>query len=183
MPKSDNESCFKNIAKRAKRGDETAFVEIFDHFYPEILGFVTNQNNQFELDVSDITQLVFVKAAKSIHQLKSPENLRAWLYQIARNCIHDARRKVSRDRDLHIALVSESSPSGNNEDSAHSDVHDWINQLDDKMKETVTLVYFQGLSHREAGNVMGCAEGTISWRVSEAIKSLKSMAEKERGSE
>ena len=183
MPDAESQPSDESVALRAKSGDEAAFGEIFDRFYPEIYGFVMNQNSNFDLDAADVAQLVFVKAARKIHQLQSPKQIRAWLYQITRNCVHDARRKNNRDQKLHLALVREaetlpgiaSSPTG-------SEVHDWIGQLDNPMRETVTLVYLQGLNHREAGQVMGCAEGTISWRVSEAVKTLRKIAERERRS-
>lgn len=181
MPNSPKEdSDFSAIAKKAKAGDEGAFGEIFDRFYPEIYGFVTNQNEP-DLDAPDLTQMVFVKAAQKIHQLRKTEKLRAWLYQITRNCLHDARRKKANENRLQLALVEEAQPATHKNDQADS-LGDWMSQLDDPSREAVTLVYFQGLNHREAGEVMGCAEGTISWRVSEAVKQLRQIAENERKS-
>jgi RNA polymerase sigma-70 factor, ECF subfamily len=42
------------------------------------------------------------------------------------------------------------------------------------------LVCIDGLSHAEAGEVLGCPEGTIAWRVHEARKKLRGMLS-ERG--
>ncbi len=174
-----------DIARKAKKGCEDAFAEIFDRFYPEIFGFVTNQSENSDLDIADLTQLIFVKAARKIHQLKQPQHLRAWLYQIARNSIHDARRKNSRDQKLHLALVEEKSTTPHLVPASHNtaeSIYDWMDQLDDASREAISLVYLQGLNHREASQVMGCAEGTISWRVSEAVKTLRQIAETERKS-
>ena len=43
----------------------------------------------------------------------------------------------------------------------------------------VLLVYSEGLSHAEAGAVLGCAEGTVAWRISKAKGRLKTLLEGE----
>ena len=43
----------------------------------------------------------------------------------------------------------------------------------DKQRDAVLLIYGEGLSHAAAGEVLGCAETTISWHVHEARKRLK----------
>lgn len=45
--------------------------------------------------------------------------------------------------------------------------------LSDTLRTTLILVGVDGLSHAEAGEVLGCPEGTVAWRVHEARKKLK----------
>ena len=47
---------------------------------------------------------------------------------------------------------------------------------DPALKETALLVLTEDMSHAEAGEVLGIAESTVSWRMHEAKKRLKKMA-------
>ena len=49
--------------------------------------------------------------------------------------------------------------------------------LPEKLKETVLLVAWEGLSHAEAAKALGCAETTVSWRIFEARRKLKGVWE------
>jgi len=53
----------------------------------------------------------------------------------------------------------------------------WLYQtiatLDEPLPETALLVLSEELSHAQAGQVLGCAESTVSWRMSEVRKLLK----------
>src|SRR5690606_2671520 len=45
------------------------------------------------------------------------------------------------------------------------------------LRETAVLVLDQGLSHAEAAGVLGVAESTVSWRLMELRRALRSLAE------
>jgi len=44
------------------------------------------------------------------------------------------------------------------------------------LRDAVTLVYIEGLNHREAARVLGCAETTVSWRLFRAKGLLRRRA-------
>ena len=52
-----------------------------------------------------------------------------------------------------------------------------IHQLPDGEKEALLLVVSEGLSHREAADIIGCKESTVSWRIHEARKKLTKLFE------
>ena len=56
---------------------------------------------------------------------------------------------------------------------------DWLKaalaRLDDALRETALLVVGEELSHAEAAEILGIAEKTVSWRMHEVRKRLKSM--------
>ena len=47
-----------------------------------------------------------------------------------------------------------------------------LHRLPDGEKEAVLLVVCDGMSHRDAALVLGCAEKTVTWRVFSAKKKL-----------
>ncbi len=52
-----------------------------------------------------------------------------------------------------------------------------LDRLDRGLKETALLILAEELSHREAGEVLGIKESTVSWRMHEVKKKLKAMAQ------
>jgi len=46
------------------------------------------------------------------------------------------------------------------------------------LRDTLALI-LDDMTHAEAGDILGISEGTVSWRLSEARKHLKSLKEKE----
>jgi RNA polymerase sigma-70 factor (ECF subfamily) len=51
--------------------------------------------------------------------------------------------------------------------------------MGEDFKETALLVLAEGFSHREAGEMLGVKEGTISWRLHEIRRQLSSLDAKE----
>ncbi len=178
---SDRSASESEIVSAAARGDESAFAEIFDRYYPEIFRFVTHQSYNTSLDAAEIAQVVFVKAAGAIGRMGDPGGVRAWLYKIARNAITDARRKSASLERTKQTLVEMAPAPVQLADASerNASVREWVSRLDAPYRKAVTLVYFQGLNHREAGEIAGCAEGTISWRVSQAVRQLREMMQEE----
>ena len=50
-----------------------------------------------------------------------------------------------------------------------------VRQLPDKQRDAVLLVYGEGLSHAAAAEAMAISETTVSWRIHEAKKRLKTL--------
>ena len=51
-----------------------------------------------------------------------------------------------------------------------------LDRLDPTLKETALLVLAEEMSHAQAGEVLGVAESTVSWRMHEVKKRLKTIA-------
>jgi RNA polymerase sigma-70 factor (ECF subfamily) len=59
---------------------------------------------------------------------------------------------------------------------------DWLTAamgaLPEDLRDTAALV-LDDLSHREAGEILGISEGTVSWRMSEVKKHLRALKQRE----
>ena len=53
-----------------------------------------------------------------------------------------------------------------------------MNALPNDLRDTLALV-LDDMTHAEAADILGISEGTVSWRLSEARKHLKTLKEKE----
>ena len=52
--------------------------------------------------------------------------------------------------------------------------------LPQDLRDTLALTLGNEMTHKEAAEVLGISEGTVSWRLSEAKKHLRDLDQKER---
>jgi RNA polymerase sigma-70 factor (ECF subfamily) len=61
---------------------------------------------------------------------------------------------------------------------------DWLGRalraLPEELRDTAVLVVGEDLTQGEAAEVLGVAEGTVAWRMSEVKKRLRALVAKER---
>ena len=48
-----------------------------------------------------------------------------------------------------------------------------VRALPEKQRDSMLLVYGEGLSHSDAADILDCAESTVSWHIHAAKKRLK----------
>ncbi|MBC7074338.1 sigma-70 family RNA polymerase sigma factor, partial [Candidatus Parcubacteria bacterium] len=80
----------------------TKFAKIYDKFVDKIFRFIFFKVESKET-AEDLTSEVFLRVWE-IYQKKEIENIRAFLYQTARNLLVDHYRK--REKDNHVSLDS-----------------------------------------------------------------------------
>ena len=106
---------------------------------------------------------------------------RATCLRVAVNATHDRRRKLA---SLNKAADGWGDWEINRQAGIAEDADrtDWLttamNALPDDLRDTLALV-LDDMTHAQAGEILGVSEGTISWRLSEARKHLKTLKEKE----
>lgn len=170
-----NEANDKTLAARASGGDEEAFSALVAMHYDGIYRLAFRWCGQRE-DAQDVAQEVCVKLATSLGDYKAFASLRTWIYRVTINaCMDHHRRASTRAKNesayAHDRTARDHSP--NNPTAQEHALARALQGLSEKLRAAVLLVYAEGMSHKEASEVLGCAEGTVSWRVLEARKALK----------
>ena len=155
----------RDLISRAQAGDATAFGQLLDSYYDTIFRFAWRWSRH-RANAEDIAQLACLKLAGSIAQYRFESAFATWLYRLVNSCAQDWKRSQQRHDhdDLHEgASLTDGSQS---EDQVYlGQVLLELEQLGEGMKETALLVHAEGLSHAEAGAVLGVSESTISWRI------------------
>ena len=143
-------------------------------------------------EAEDVTQDTFVRAYGALDRFDGRSEPFTWIYRICVNLSLNAlrsrktRRASSPDDPRIEGLLIDNRPAGGSPARASSDKQlgralvEGIDELSDTLRTTLVLVCIDGLSHAEAGEVLGCPEGTVAWRVHEARKKLRGMLS-ERG--
>ena len=166
------------IIRQAQQGSEVAFEQLlndcYDRMYHYALKWAGNRAN-----AEDITHQACLKLTRGLSQFRFESSFNTWLYRLVVNCALDWQKAHLRHTydDIETADLSTTS-YGNAEADIHlRQVLTQIEKLGEGYRETVLLVFGEGLSHREAGEVLNVRESTISWRIHEIRKRLNPVKE------
>ena len=122
----------------------------------------------------DITQEVFLRAFKSIEQLRDPQAERGWLLAITRNEFARWCRLAAAQR----ATVSEGEVADPIEGGeVDLERRDWVqaalDQLEPEFRAVVLMFYFEQMSYTEIAETLEIPVGTVMSRLSRAKSHLK----------
>lgn len=166
--------------ERACAGDATAFAAVVQASYDHIFRFAMRYTGQRQ-DAEDVAQLACIKLAQSIATYRFESAFSTWLYALVLNCARDWQRQQVRHRsdelieDCDAALVGGDAESG----IYLRQVLDEVAAMGEGYRDALVLVAGEGLSHREAAELLGVKESTVSWRLHEIRKKLASAAMRE----
>ena len=155
------------------------FEEIVNQYQRDLVNFhyrfVGNRP-----EAEDLAQDTFIKAYKKFDTLKEPDKFKSWLFQIARNTVIDFFR---RNKNKPFALDSEimeniPETAGIDYQSrfAHMEVSKELERcIDQLMKEDraiIKLLYYEGFSYKEIGELLQVNQNTLKSRLHRARKVL-----------
>ena len=161
-------------------GDAHAFRALLDHHYLTIYKMEFHLCGHRE-DAEDITQMACIKVSQNIHGFRRESKFTTWLYTIVLNTFRDwadNRANTGKGR-VDIDDVA-AKMAGNDNPEKAAEVNEQLRKLDaltQPEREAVILIFGQGYSHKEAADMLGVAESTISWRIHEVRKKLASPEE------
>lgn len=170
---------------RAKR-DADAFAKIYDRHVESIYRFVVFKLPKKE-DAQDVTAEAFTRLWQHIQQARPVSNVRAFLYQIARNLVADFYRRLEQSPEEPLGDVTNEGemPShdvytdkGRNSEliEARSELSLVLGQLD-KLKEdyrdVLALRLIDGLSFQEIASILGKQTGHVRVIYHRGLKAIK----------
>ncbi len=162
------------LLTRIREDDADALEVLLGRHYKLVHGVAFRLSGSSS-DAQDITQDVLVRAARSIRSFQGKSKFSTWLYRIATNAAYDFGKRKGREARLKQAATEDyelNKVVGNNEDLSKT-IQAALVKLSDKEREAVVLTFYEGLTHAEVAQILGCAETTVSWRVFTAKRKLK----------
>ncbi len=165
------------LVGRARDGDRDAFARLVERHY-DFMHRVAWRWCGNRTEAEDIAQDVCVRMARAIRDYRGGGAFTTWLYALAMNAARDARRRGQREAAKVMSFAAEQPGEGDEQAAGEEDgpsARLWaaVRQLPDKQRESVILVYGEGLPHAAAADAMGISEATVSWHIHEAKKRLK----------
>jgi len=160
----------QQLVEGARAGDDAAFralVESHEGRVQACARYLLGDPREAE----DIAQDVFFRAHRALDRFDGRARFGTWLHRIAVNsCLQALRRRKARRAPAPTAGV----------DPGRADAVDLrrrlvaaLGTLSPSLRVAVVLVLVEGFTHGEAAEILGCAEGTVAWRVHEARRRLQ----------
>ncbi len=162
----------QTLVDRAVAGDGQAFAKLIEAHYDQIYKVAWKWCGN-GVDAEDIAQEVCIKLGQSIAKFSGKSKFSTWLYRITLNTARDNQRKRKYEGDLSDADDMAADVVAADKVIENNQLWQMVSRLKPKERDAILLVYSEGLSHAEAGEIMDCKEGTVSWQISEAKKHLK----------
>ncbi|RLE23359.1 MAG: RNA polymerase subunit sigma-24 [Actinobacteria bacterium] len=166
---------------RLRRGDAEACRELIRRYHSRVYGYLRRLGAD-PGQAEDLTQETYTRAWQAIRNLRKAASLRSWLLTIARNQFFQQAR-VGRPEITALDELpdrKDDAPAAEIRlvrDERDRNVRRAVSRLEPALRETIALHYFQGLSFRETGVVMGIPAGTVKSRVHRALGRLQQLLE------
>ena len=130
-------------------------------------------------DAEDLTQEVFLAAFQGAGRFKGRASVQTWLYRIVLNCWRQTRRAPRLDTAPLLSDVPHSGPNLEQSVTDTTSLTCALAALPPDLREAFLLVKAEGLTHREAAQVLDAPLGTVQFRVHQAARRLRALLTEE----
>lgn len=170
------------LAAAVIAGDSRAFTELMRRHKEALYRFIRRYVGDAD-EAYDLLQDTFLAAWSALPGFDSARPMRAWLRRIALNKCRDwsRRRSVRRfffaaapiDNNAHRVAIpaSETDPE---QERRLADLDRQIANLPAGLKEPLLLTQFEGLSHKEAAQILNISPKAVEMRIYRAREQLAS---------
>lgn len=125
-------------------------------------------------DADDLVQSVVERAWRHLDQLKPAANVGSWMFGIMKNAWIDDRRAKSRRGEVGLPEDSGEHPAVSPMDANASlwSVSEAMDKLPEEQRLAVALVLVEGMSYKEASEVLEIPIGTLTSRLARGRTAL-----------
>lgn len=194
-PRTESERIAYDLFEQiALERSEVAFSEFYDRFAPKVYTLLLRMVHTEE-DALDLLQEVFIllwDKAPSLYKMHG--NPAPWLIQLARNRAMDeiksrrfksSRQTESFDSARHDSLMEDDrTPEYEfTNKEAHAELRNALGGLSASHRKVIELVFFGGMTYKEAADSLQIPMGTVSSLVRQAIQKLGQVLKPRMGDE
>jgi RNA polymerase sigma-70 factor (ECF subfamily) len=170
------------LTKRAKNGDQKAFIEIIDRYQKSVfyLAYSFFRNRE---DAQDIVQDTFFKVYRKLNYHENGRNLKKWIMRIARNLCIDRYRKNQRkvettlnSEDVEEILNRREKVAERNKDSdILKIVSKCLSQLPERQRMIFVMKHYNEFKYTDIADTLCIAVGTVKSLHSRAVYKMRKM--------
>lgn len=166
------------LAIAAANGDREAFAALLSRHYDMVFGLAFRLTG-LRAEAEDLAQDICCALPAKLRSYRQEARFTTWLYRVTVNAAHDRRRRAA-TRTKATDGWGDWEINRRAGMAEEAEAQDWLaatmRQLAPELRDTVALTLGEGLSQKEAAEVLGVSEGTIAWRMSEVKKRLRQLA-------
>jgi RNA polymerase sigma-70 factor, ECF subfamily len=177
------------LARRILGGDEGAFTELFDRFFPRLYRFALARLPGDAETAKDIVQQTFCQAIERLDSYRGEAALYTWFCQICRNVLADHYRGKGRSAGRTVLLedlpnaraileslaapAADEPESGALREQVHRIVAATLDALPGRYGEALEWKYIDGLSVREIAQRLKLGEKAAESLLTRARESFR----------
>jgi RNA polymerase sigma-70 factor (ECF subfamily) len=164
-----------SVPLRAKRGEEKAFIEIVDFYYPRCLRFARNMLSN-DQDAEEAVQDAFVRVHNSFPRFREDARFDPWLFRILANRCRTLLSRGKRHRalieygDVPISAAAPEEDFGND---WYEEVRAVLDELPAEQREAFLLRHVEDLSYEDIAALTGVRLSALRMRVKRACDTLR----------
>lgn len=133
-------------------------------------------------DIDDLLQDIFVRMHQGLASLDDEERFGGWVYRIAQNAIVDRARRRARQpavewRDDLEPELGSATPSDDLQSDLGECVALFVSRLPSPYRQAVTLTELEGLTQKQAADMLGISLSGVKSRVQRAREKIRGMFE------
>lgn len=163
------------LVRACQRGDIEAFEQIFRVYRNPVFRLAYRFTGNRD-DAEDLTQEIFLKVFENIGSFRYESSFATWLYRIAVNTCMNFQRDKKPAESLGVTddLGSSVSPEAICErGELQRKIEAEIASLPNPLKIAFLLVVVEGMTYREASEILGLSVDALRMRVSRARQILR----------
>lgn len=171
-------------------GDVNAFNTLVRRWEKNIYNFLLRQAGKPE-EAKDLCQEAFIRAYRSLKQLRDPQKFSTWMYRIALNVCRDEMKKRQRRKTFSLNGFDEHGEDSPNpglkmEKNASTDPHiaaqnrdvkallnRALQSIPEEQRVVIIMKEYQGLKFSEIAETLGISINTAKSRMYYGLSALK----------
>ncbi len=167
-----------NWVRAAARGDRAAFAELADRYLPRLERYALRMLGDPDT-AEDVAQEALIKLWQLADRYDPDKSqLTTWLHRMTHNACIDHLRQSKRWAPLE-GIDEEFTADANAGDDA-ARIAAAVRGLPERQRSALVLTYYQGLTNREVGQVMGLNTRAVESLLVRARQSLRRHLEEEK---
>ena len=164
------------LMQHIAEGDQPSYRQVMNAQLPSINRFALRLTGN-RSDADDITQEVFIRLWSHAHTWRPGQaRISTWLHRIANNLCVDLFRK---NRRLQPLEDPEAEPGGSEPDYEHAGtvatrrIDLALASLPERQRTAIIMCHYQGLSNREAANILDVSVDALESLLSRGRRTLR----------
>ncbi|MGC3983150.1 MAG: sigma-70 family RNA polymerase sigma factor [Steroidobacteraceae bacterium] len=142
---------------------------------PRLRRFARNLTHHPD-DADDVVQIALERALARHEQWDTDARLDSWMFGIIRNAwIDEVRSRQRRGPHLDVTEMHDITDQQADTQSVALSVQTAMNRLPEEQRTAISLVLVEGLSYKEAAQVMAVPIGTLTSRLARGRETLQSL--------
>lgn len=168
------------IVALLRAGNDDGVVHLLNRYHAALLAYAYRMLGDRQA-AEDVVQDSFIRFLDRLWQLRKPEKLRSYLYQIVTHCCHDYWREPARRREV----ITSSIPRTTSQETAEASNERFylaalLRELPAPYAEVLILRYYEDMDLATIALVLKLPLGTVKSRLHYALRRLRQLIHTQR---